>query len=312
MTPTRETVDAFWRHTKSTLDALRLGLAPGGWLRTALVQRTQVIYLAIDELHRRHLRISSDRGEPNETVALSPYELRAFSQNGEDGVLAEILRRIGAPTRFFVEFGVESGREGNCVYLADVAGWDGLFMESSAEMHRLLERKYAAQDRIHTLRAEVTTENVENLFARAGVPDEFDVLSIDVDGQDYWIWEAIGGYRPRVVVIEYNSALHPVRRLVQPNDPGRHWAGTQHFGASVGALRALADRKGYRLVHTELAGVNAFFVREDLIAGAFPKPADVAVRGAPNYFLCGYRHPPAPPGSEYLDLDNGTLTDDVQ
>ena len=80
---------------------------------------------------------------------------------------------------------------------------------------------------------------------------------------------------------------------MQPDEPGRSWDGTDYYGASLGALQALAERKGYRLVHTELSGVNAFFVRADLAAEAFPDPADVAVRGTPNYYQRGYRHPEA-------------------
>jgi hypothetical protein len=265
------------------------------------------IYLAIAELQRRHSHIGPHPGGPPDARALSGFELRAFSQNGEDGVLAEILRRIGAQTRFFVEFGVESGREGNCVYLADVAGWRGLFMEADELLYRVLEAKYSAQENVRTARALVAPENIVELFAHGEVIAEPDVLSIDVDGQDYWIWEAIEGYRPRVVIVEYNSVLDPRRRLVQPNQPDRSWDGTDYFGASLGALQALANRKGYQLVHTELSGANAFFVRADLAIDTFPEAADIAVRGTPNYFQSGYRHPASGGDGRYLDLDSGEL-----
>jgi glycosyltransferase involved in cell wall biosynthesis len=277
--------------------------------RILSLQTDRALYLAISELRSRHASIAAGPGDLPETRDLTGYELRAFSQNGEDGVLAETLRRVGAPARFFVEFGVESGHEGNCVYLADVAGWQGVFMESDNELYRGLANKYAAQARVRTLQAQISPGNVEEVFERAGVPPEPDVLSIDVDGEDYWIWEAIERYRARVVVVEYNSALDPTRRLVQPNEPDRQWDGSEFFGASLGALRSLGERKGYRLVHTELSGVNAFFVRADLAGESFPEPADIAVRGIPNYFQAGYRHPDAPPGWRYLDLDTGELVD---
>jgi hypothetical protein len=107
-------------------------------------------------------------------------------------------------------------------------------------------------------------------------------------------------------VIEYNSSLDPGRRLVQPNEPQRSWNGTDYFGASLGALESLGGRKGYRLVYTELSGSNAFFVREDL-AASFPARTDVEVRGVPNYFQTGYRHPPSGDGGRYLDLDTGEV-----
>jgi len=268
------------------------------------------LYLALAELRRAHEAISDGPRDDGRDSELTAWELRAFSQNGEDGVLAEILGRIGAPQRYFVEFGVEAGREGNCVFLADVAGWRGLFVEGDAQLFGELARKYETAADVTTLHALVTAENVEELFRQAAVPEEPDVLSIDVDGADYWIWEAIGAYRPRVVVIEYNSLLDPRCKLVQPRDHPA-WDGTDYFGASLGAIRGLGERKGYRLVHTELSGVNVFLVRSDLAAGRFPAPDEVAVRGGPNYFQSGYRHPPDPHERRYLDLETGEMVSPV-
>jgi hypothetical protein len=138
------------------------------------------------------------------------------------------------------------------------------------------------------------------------VPEDLDVLSIDVDGSDYWIWEAIADYRPRVVVIEYNSVLDPQRKLVQPREHGS-WDGTDYYGASLGAIRALGETKGYRLVHTELTGNNAFLVSAELAEGRFPDPEDVPVRGRPNYFQSGYSHPRDQQARRYLDLDTGEM-----
>jgi hypothetical protein len=272
------------------------------------LQTDRVLYMALAELERRHRAISATPGADVETRELTPFELRVFSQNGEDGVLAEILRRIGiGEQRFFVEFGVESGREGNCVYLADVAGWRGLFMDGDENFFAALQRKYRASEHVVTTLAMVAPENVQELFEAAGVPPEPAVLSIDVDGADYWIWEAIEDYRPRVVVVEYNSTLDPRRRLVQPADHEGGWDGSDYYGASLAAMRALGERKGYRLAHAELSGVNAFFVREDLAAGRMPDAAEVPLRGAPNYFQRGIRHPPDTDRRRYLDLDSGAL-----
>lgn len=266
----------------------------------------RAFYLALSELGRRYAEVGVEAAERCPAVSLGTFELRVLSQNGEDGVLAEIFRRIGAPARFFVEFGVESGREGNCVYLADVAEWNGLFIEASPSLYRALDRKYRAFAGVRTCEAMVTPDNVEELFGRAGVPAEPDVLSIDIDGGDYWVWGEINNYRPRVVVVEYNPAPDPRRRLVQPLER-TGWDGTEYFGASLAALRTLGESKGYRLVHTELAGANAFFVREDLALDRFTDSDRVAARGAPNYFLRGYSHPRAATDSCYLDLDTGEL-----
>ncbi len=251
------------------------------------------LYASIGELATRH-------PDAEHTEDLTRHEYRVFSQNGEDGVVAELLRRLAGAPRHFVEFGIGPGTEGNAVFLADVMGWAGCFIEPDPAGYADLERKYRFVGRVETLEASVTAENVEALFDRAGVPEEPGIVSIDVDGNDYWLWKALERYRPQVVVIEYNSSLDPHRQLVQPYDPGWRNSGTDFFGASLGALRALGESKGYRLAHTELAGVNAFFVRADLDA-ELPDPAEVPAR-PPNFDLAGRSHRPHASGATYIDL----------
>lgn len=256
------------------------------------------IFLSIAELRRRYASPAARGG----TGSLTEFELRCFSQHGEDGVIAELLARIGVTTGFFVEFGIEGGREGNCVFLADVLDWSGLFIEPDAQKFSELGEKYATNAAVQTISATVTPGNIEELLTRAGVPSEPDILSIDVDGQDYWIWEALEAYRPRIVVIEYNAALPPGRQLVQPKGYAEAWDGTDYFGASLDALRALGERKGYTLAHTDLAAINAFFVRSDLSQEAVPRADQVARRSQPNYFMTGFRHTPDPRHRPYTDL----------
>ncbi len=263
------------------------------------LRRAGAVYAALPEYARRIRLVGPKPGDEPEDLALTGYEYQVFSQNGEDGVLAEILRRVGAPSRWFVEFGVESGREGNCIALADVAGWQGLFMEADGSHHHLLAQKYRWNTKIRTLHTTVTPDRITELFGYGDVPPEPDVVSIDIDGGDYWVWQAME-HRPRVVVVEYNSGLSPDERLVQPPDAGP-WSGTGFFGASLGALTALADHKGYQLVHCELAGANAFFVRSDL-AVCFLPPDEVQRRG-PNYFLTSYGHPADETGRTYVTPD---------
>jgi hypothetical protein len=257
--------------------------------------------LIYDVIARLGARYAAHPGQPSVGGDLTPYELRVFSQNGEDGAIEEILRRIGVATRTCVEFGIESGIEGNCVFLADVLGWDALFMESHPDRFAALAGKYRHRHGVRTIQATVGPGNIDTLLGDAGVPTELDVLSIDVDGADYWIWKAIERVRPRLVVIEYNSALDPSRRLVQPLDSTDGWDGTDYFGASLGALTSLAHAKGYRLVHTDLAGVNAFYVAREL-AAPFEPEERIPIR-APNYFLTGRGHPPHQGGRAYVDLE---------
>jgi hypothetical protein len=241
------------------------------------------------------------------TAPLTAFERSLSSQNGEDGILALILYRIGVESHWFVEFGIEDGSQGNCVALARESGWDGLFIECDDENFALLKDRWADEPRIRTLHAKVTADSVNELFAGAGVPVEPDVLSIDVDGNDYWIWEALEGYRPRVLVSEYNASLDPAATVAMPRDDDQRWDGTDYFGASIGALRHLGHERGYRLVHTDSIGVNAFFVREDL-AGPFLDEGEVPLH-PPAYGLENAGHLPDPESRKFIDVRTGARVD---
>ena len=290
----RRLTGELWRRLREAL-----GLPHPG---VPLPDTPRVQLLALSELVRR---IEGDVPGGGREPDLVRYELRVFSQNGEDGVLAEIIRRSGAPGRYFVEFGAADGVQNNCAFLADVLRWNGLFMDGGDQEYEGLAHRYAGRSEVATAQAMVTPENIERLLAEHGVPPEPDVLSIDVDGSDYWIWEAITGYRPRIVVIEYNGSLEPGRRLVQPRDTGA-WLLTDFIGASIEALVALGERKGYRLVHCEMTGNNAFFVREDL-PGEYLSPDEVPRRRW-NFWLAGARHVPDPERRAYVDLDASTTS----
>ena len=115
-------------------------------------------------------------------------------------------------------------------------------------------------------------ENISALFEQLGVPREFDLLSLDIDQNTYYAWEGLSGFRPRVVVVEYNSAIPPDVDWKVRYGANRAWNGTQNFGASLKAFEILGRRFGYSLVGCEFFGVNAFFVRDDLLAGKFAEP----------------------------------------
>jgi hypothetical protein len=124
--------------------------------------------------------------------------------------------------------------------------------------------------------------------------------SVDVDGNDLWIWRAITHARPRVLVIEYNAHLDHSRRLVQPYDPNWTWDGTDWFGASLAALELVGREQGYTLVHSELIGANAFFVRDDL-AERF-EDIERVPRRSQNYDGHGHGHPEHPDGGTWVEL----------
>lgn len=265
------------------------------------VRRSQV-YAALAEVTANLRAVAPDTVEakPLRRLSLTGWERSVFSQFGEDGVIAELVRRVGAPNRYFVDFGAETGLEGNCVLLA-YAGWNGLFIEADAEKARSLHWRYSSYRMVRTVTATVSPDNVEELFRGEGVPVEPDVLSIDVDGVDWWIWRAITSFRPRIVVIEYNGHLTTDRALTIPVEYREPWDGTAYYGASLTAYERLALMKGYRLAHTELNGNNAFFVREDL-CDAIPDD-DVVPRRMTNLFLAGMVHAPDPRGRPWTEID---------
>jgi hypothetical protein len=116
----------------------------------------------------------------------------------------------------------------------------------------------------------LTAENIAAVFQEAAVPENFDLMVIDVDGNDYWMWNALAGiYRPRVVVTEYNGTFGPVEEWAMPYNPEHHYDETAYFGASLSTFAKFGRQHGYRLVGCDSMGVNAFFVREDEAKGAF-------------------------------------------
>jgi len=195
------------------------------------------------------------------------FERRVYSQNGEDGLLGYIFKKIGITNKYFVEIGVEDGSQCNSRFLK-LKGWKGLQIDIA--------------DYGDVKGHFVTVKNVEKVFAQYDVPHQIDLLSIDVDGNDYWIWKAIQKYDPRVVVVEYNSMLGANRRLTIPYKSNFSWDGSSYFGASLAALAALAKTKGYILVATDRMGVNAFFVRQDEVF-RFQKKSVKELYHSPGY-----------------------------
>jgi hypothetical protein len=194
------------------------------------------------------------------------------SQHGQDGMIAEIFRRIGEGGRVFAEIGVGDGHENNTAFLL-AQGWSGFWLDGDASFAATLDsRPELAAGRVKGMVGYLTRENVGEAFKQLGVPQEPDLLSIDVDQNTYYLWEGLGAYRPRVVVVEYNSTIPPQVDWKVRYDPQRVWDRTNNFGASLLALERLGTRLGYSLVGCDFIGADAFFVRSDLVADRFAAP----------------------------------------
>ncbi len=169
-----------------------------------------------------------------------------------------------------------------------VEGWRGLWMEANAPAASRIRGHFAnflESGNLQLIEETVSAENINALLSQAGFVGSIDLLSIDIDFNDYWVWKAIETAKPRVVIIEYNASLRPPLSLVVPYAPAHAWSGGNYFGASLEALVRLALVKGYRIVGCSFAGVNAFFVREDLCGDRFLEPATAEEHyEPPRYF----------------------------
>jgi len=234
------------------------------------------------------------------------YGFKVYSQHEEDGIIQEIFRRIGTSSRSFVEVGVETGVECNTAKLL-IEGWRGAWIEANPQACKAITAGFPdfLDDRRLTLQQGfVTAENINALVETAGFQGEIDLLSIDIDFNDYWVWKAITVVRPRAVVIEYNAGLHPPLSVTVPYQPNRAGDGTNFFGASLAALVRLSREKGYRIVGCNISGSNAFFVREDLCADHFLEPATAEEHYEPprHFFSFLLAGPQAPKPGPYVTV----------
>jgi hypothetical protein len=235
-------------------------------------------FVAVEEALRVHPRY----GNP---LRLHGAGFRAFSQNNEDGMIAEIFRRIEAPTKTFVEIGVGDGAENNTRYLL-LTGWRGWWFEGDKNNAGAIRKSFRrelghGQLRLHGCM--LRTEELAAVLAENGVPEQPDLLSVDVDQLTYYFLDALSFLKPRVIVVEYNAAFRPPVDWVVPAD-NETWDGSANFGASLVAFERLGRERGYVLVGCDLAGVNAFFVRAELAEGKFLQPYDAATHYEPPRF----------------------------
>ena len=208
---------------------------------------------------------------------LREAEFKVFSQFGDDGIVDALVARVGLPPEAerFVEIGVEDYREATTRFLLVNRNWRGLIVDrSDAHVQRLRDSSLLWRHDLHPVAAEVEPDNVNDLLREHGFDRELGLLCLDVDGGDYWIWEAVEA-EPAIVVVEYNSVFGAARAVTIPYERGfdrtRAHSSNLYFGASLRALALLGERKGYRLVGSNSAGNNAYFVRRELADG-LPAP----------------------------------------
>ena len=240
---------------------------------TAMPERLTQLQLALGRVEQRQITAPG--------ASIRDAEFKVFSQWGEDGIIQYLIHRVPIERKVFVEFGVENYTEANTRFLALNDAWAGLVLDGNAD-----NINFIRNDAIYwsnNLKAEhafITRDNINELITRNGLRGDIGLLSVDIDGNDYWVWKAIDCITPRIVVCEYNSLFGPTARITTPYDPAfvrsQAHRSLVFYGASIAALTDLARIKGFSLVAGNVAGNNIFFVRNDVL-GSLPAVTPAAV-----------------------------------
>lgn len=216
-------------------------------------------------------------------------EFKVFSQFGDDGIIQYLIAQTGISSdeRTFIEFGVQDYLESNTRFLLLNDYWRGLVLDIDADAIRMIQAApYYWRTKLKAVCARVHRDNINQLFAENGFSGDLGLLSVDIDGNDYWVWQAIEIVRPVIVVAEYNATFGSRRAVTVPYDPEfyrtRAHASNLYWGASLKALDAAGADKGYAFVGTNAAGNNAYFVRRDRL-GKLPE-MDVETSYTPSCF----------------------------
>lgn len=236
-----------------------------------LPENIAIIYSKLDAIQSSLGRMEQklDRNYYHSHDRLTSYEFKAYSQWGEDGIIQYLINTISTSKKKFIEFGVENYTESNTRFLLQNNNWSGLVIDGSKD-----NINYVKNDPIYwkyNLKAVcdfINKDNINDIIRNNGMIGDIGLLSIDLDGNDYWIWRSIDVVNPAIVVVEYNSRFGKERSITIPYNPMFVRSQAHHsniyFGASLKALVKLGQQKGYAFVGCSSSGVNAFFVRYDL------------------------------------------------
>lgn len=206
----------------------------------------------------------------------------------------EIMSVIGTTNKFLVEFGIYDWHQDNTTRLVS-NGWKGLWIEADKGRHYRVSAALKNPE-VMFLRRFITAENINEIFAEGNVPQEFDFMSMDVDGMDYWLLKALT-YRPRAFTVEYNGLARPPKLKVPAYKENYVWNQKSHHGSSLSSLVKLCKEKGYELISCDDVGVNCFFVQAELF------PLFNIEDNSPETLFTKFKFPPWPdPGGPWLEI----------
>lgn len=223
-------------------------------------------------VERQYLVLAALLAEKNRTRqrvhGLYEVEFSTYSQWGEDGIIDWLIDRLPGIPPTFIEFGVENYQESNTRLLLQLRNWRGLVLDGSQKhIDDIKGQEIYWKYELSAVCAFIDKDNINGLISNAGLSGDVGLLSVDIDGNDYWVWQAIEVVNPVIVVCEYNAVLGDIHSVSVPYqatfqrtkaDPSN-----LYFGASIRALIALGESKGYTFVGSTSTGANAFFIRND-------------------------------------------------
>lgn len=233
---------------------------------------------------------------------IADSQFGVFSQWGEDGIIQHLLRHVPVSRKVFIEFGVENYTESNTRFLLANNQWAGLVMDGSQSNVDFIRKDGIYwRHNLKAVQAFITRDNINDLIQSNGLIGDVGLLSIDIDGNDYWVWDAINVVSPAIVVVEYNSRFGPEKSVTIPYDASFSRTSAPgsgiYYGASLSGLTNLGRRKGYALVGSNSAGNNAFFVKRTL------KPEDLPELTPGEAFVRAQFRETRGPSGELLFLD---------
>ncbi len=200
---------------------------------------------------------------------LPDVEFKVFSQFGEDGIIEWLVSRLPGIPQSFIEFGVQDFSESNCRFLLQHRNWRGLVLEANAQdMAALRAHPIHWRHDLTAVTAFITRDSIDGLIRGNGFGGEVGILSVDLDGNDYWVLDSVQSVTPWIVICEYNAVFGDRLPITIPYDEGfvrdRAHPSWLYWGTSVAALEHWAARRGYVLMGSNRAGNNAFLLRRDL------------------------------------------------
>ena len=203
---------------------------------------------------------------------LIPYGFKVFSQIDEDGIINEIFKRIGTTNKKFLEFGVNASKNNTTFLLLN--NWTGVWLEISTLKIIRIKNKYKIPLKNNSLRIykkRITAENINKVIKSVQLKGVIDLFSIDIDGNELYLLNKLSQIRPRVIVVEYNSKFPPPFKKSIKYSPNFIWKYDDYLGSSLQLLVDNLKKKNYALVGCNISGVNAFFVKKELLKNKFPK-----------------------------------------